>query len=297
MKTILPPALAYPHSSPILALPLAPGDTFANGERSTAPRQLLIGKTIVALNGEALPSPSEAKSSPGEEFGDPLNSPYPIPWQWILSTHQELQQLPQPEPRYYRSPAMVSPDGQYAAYSRLKMAIDPRFFRSTVSSVMFLEHLKTGELQTITAASPVAVEMLNQDEQRAAAAGMASVLLPVSWSVEGDRLLARQFEGLLSTSIASDYAVIWNRHNQETQTLNPKGIEYSNAVLLGWSQLDPEGVLFRAGVLGEEPWLLWLVTPSQTQLAAGDQPIVHGQQEQPVWSGAQLPTMAPTRLN
>lgn len=292
MKTILPPALAYPRSSPLLALPPAPGDDHGTREHSTTLRQLLIGKNIVALNGEALPSPSEAQSTPAEDLGDPLNSPYPIPWQWILTTHQELQQLPRPEPRYYRSPAMVSPDGGYAAYSRLKMAIDPRFFRSTVSSVMFLEDLKTGELQTITAASPLALEMVNQQEQSTAASGMASVLLPVSWSVEGDRLLARQFEGLLSTSLASDYAVIWNRHNHETQTLSPKGIEHSNAVLLGWSQLDPEGVLFRAGVLGEEPWLLWLVTPNQTQLAAGDQPIVHGQLQQPVWSGAQLTTLS-----
>jgi len=295
VKTILPPAVAYPRSNPFLALPLPMGDRLANGERPTGPRQLLIGKTLVTFNGEPLTSPTQF--SPESDFGDPLNSPYPIPWQWILTTHQELQQLPQPEPRYYRSPAMVSPDGQYAAYSRIKMAIDPRFFRSTVSTVMFLEDLKTGDLQTITAASPVAVEMVNQAEQSTAAAGMASVLLPVSWSKEGDRLLARQFGGLLSTSIASDYAVIWNRHNHETQTLTPKGIEHSNAVLLGWSQLDPEGVLFRAGVLGEEPWLLWLVNPSQTQLAAGDQPIVYGQRQQPVWSGAQLPTMTPTRLN
>ncbi|TVQ51589.1 MAG: hypothetical protein EA366_15190 [Spirulina sp. DLM2.Bin59] len=286
MKTILPPAVAYPRSSPFLALPLPSGDNHNNGQRLTGPRQLLIGKNLITLNGEALPSPAQA--SPAEDFGDPLNSPYPIPWQWILTTHQELQQLPQPEPRYYRSPAVVSPDGQYAAYSRLKMAIDSRFFRSTVSSVMFLENLKTGDLQTITAASPVAVEILNQVDQRATAAGMASVLLPVSWSKEGDRLLARQFEGLLSTSIASDYAVIWDRHSQTTQTLTPKGIDHSNAVLLGWSQLAPDGVLFRAGVLGEEPWLLWLVTPTQTQLAAGDQPIVHGQLQQPVWSGAQL---------
>ncbi|MEA5421069.1 hypothetical protein VB712_17725 [Spirulina sp. CCNP1310] len=292
MKTILPPAVAYPRSLPLLLLPLPSG-----AQSPTAPRQLLLGKNPVTLTGEPLPSPSETPSSPESDFGDPLNSPYPIPWQWILSTHQELQELPHLEPRYYRSPAMVSPDGQYAAYSRLKMAIDPRFFRSTVSSVMFLEDLKTGELQTITAASPVAVEMVNQTEQSKAAAGMASVLLPVSWSEGGDRLLARQFEGLLSTSIASDYAVIWDRHSHTTQTLSPKGIEHSNAVLLGWSQLDPEGVLFRAGVLGEEPWLLWLVNRSQTQLAAGDQPIVHGQRQQPVWSGAQLPTMAPTRVN
>lgn len=217
---------------------------------------------------------------------DPLNSNYPVPWNWVMATYADLKENPHPEPRYYRSPALISPDGLYAAYSRIAMQVKEQLFGSRVSSVMFLENLQTGELQTITASSPLAGDTLGGVGQHQP--GAISMLIPVSWSQEGDRLLARQFEGLFSASDASDFAVVWNRNTKITSTIAPVRVQYTNAVLLGWSTLYPQQVLFRAGSLGEESWPLWAVDIySETTLANDDKPIVYGRFQQPAWTGPQ----------
>ncbi|MBP0018877.1 MAG: hypothetical protein J7647_15180 [Cyanobacteria bacterium SBLK] len=217
---------------------------------------------------------------------DPLNSNYPVPWNWVMATYADLKENPHSEPRYYRSPALISPDGLYAAYSRIAMQVEEQLFGSRVSSVMFLENLQTGELQTITASSPLAGETLDEGGQYQP--GAISMLIPVSWSKEGERLLARQFEGLFSASDASDFAVVWNRNTRVTSTLAPVRVQYTNAVLLGWSTLYPQQVLFRAGSLGEDNWPLWAVdTYSETTLANDDKPIVYGRFQQPAWTGPQ----------
>ncbi|MGK7924202.1 MAG: hypothetical protein AB4290_02930 [Spirulina sp.] len=216
---------------------------------------------------------------------DPLNSNYPIPWHWVMATYADLKENPYPDPRYYRSSSLISPDGLYAAYSRIAMQVEEQLFGSRVSSVMFLENLETGELQTITASSPLAEDSLGGSDRQP---GAISILIPVSWSKEGDRLLARQFEGLFSASDASDYAVVWNRQTRITRTIAPVRVQYTNAVLLGWSTLYPQQVLFQAGVLGEEDWPFWAVDlDSQTTLANDDKPIVYGRFQQPVWTGPQ----------
>lgn len=151
---------------------------------------------------------------------------------------------------YYRSPSLVSPDGMYAAYSHIQMQSQPELYRSRVSSVMFVENLQTGELQVINATSPLADNPLVLME----VPGVISILTPVGWSKTSDRLLARQFEGLFSSSDASDFAVIWNRQQNRTSTVAPSQIAYNHdiSILLGWSQVDPNQVLFRAGNLGDE---------------------------------------------
>lgn len=223
---------------------------------------------------------------PPEVPTDPLNSNYPVPWNWVMATYADLKENPHPDPRYYRSPALISPDGLYAAYSRIAMQVQEQLFGSRVSSVMFLENLQTGELQTITASSPLAADSLGGQGQNQA--GAISILIPVSWSKEGDRLLSRQFEGLFSASDASDYAVVWNRNTKITHTIAPISVQYTNAVLLGWSTLYPQQVLFQAGLLGEENWPLWAVNlDSQTTLANDDKPIVYGRFQQPAWTGPQ----------
>ncbi|WP_265266015.1 hypothetical protein [Spirulina subsalsa] len=222
-----------------------------------------------------------------EVAADPLNSPHPIPWNWVMATYAEFGQSSYPEPRYYRSPALVSPDGEYAAYSRIQMYTDQSLYGSRVTSVMFLENLRTGDLQTITATSPLAGNPFNDNEE-AYQPGAISILIPVSWSEGGDRLLARQFEGLFSTSEASDYGVVWDRIHNRTSTVSPTRIQYTNAVLLGWSTLYPQQVLFRAGTLGEDHWPLWAVNQdNETTLASEDRPIVYGQTQAPVWTGPQ----------
>lgn len=223
---------------------------------------------------------------PGVQI-DPLNSPHPIPWNWVLATHAELCATNSSGVRYYRSPSLVSPDGQYAAYSRLQMEGQPELYHSRVMSVIFVENLQTGDLRTITATTPVPDNpMLGcQDTD---IPGRISILIPISWSKSSDRLLARQFEGIFNSTEASDLAVIWDRQKNRTTTLAPQGVQYDIAVLLGWSQTNPDCVLFRAGELGNERWPVWSVhLNGQTTLALEDELIVYGQVINQVWAGPQ----------
>ncbi|MEC4804513.1 MAG: hypothetical protein SAJ12_05035 [Jaaginema sp. PMC 1079.18] len=222
---------------------------------------------------------------------DPLNSAYPIPWNWVLATYAEFGatqgQSSSPLTRFYRSPSLMSPDGQYAAYSRIKMQAEANLYGCRVTSVMFLENTKTGDLRTITAASPLSDNLFGGSEE-AGNPGTISILIPVSWSKEGDRLLARQFEGLFNSSLASDYAVVWQRNDNQTFTLVPNTTQYTNAVLLGWSQAERDRVLFRAGNMGEEHWQMWAVNlTGETILARQDKPVVYGQVLNQVWTGPQ----------
>ncbi|NES20682.1 MAG: hypothetical protein F6K41_17555 [Symploca sp. SIO3E6] len=218
---------------------------------------------------------------------DPLNSPHPVPWSWVLATHAEVSRNGNVSARYYRSHSLISPDGQYATYSRIKIKGEPELYRSRITSVMFVENLQTGDLRTITASSPLADNPLTSSEE-ADLPGAFSILLPISWSNSSDRVLARQFEGLLGTSDASDYALVWNCQQNCPATIAPEGIYYNYAVLLGWSQNNPEQVLFRAGELGEEHWSMWSVALNgKTTLAAEDKPRVFGQIVNHVWAGPQ----------
>jgi hypothetical protein len=242
------------------------------------------------------PSPYEPAINQSQEQPqqvDPLDSPYPIPWSWIMDTQEEFSQKNASGFRYYRSPSLISPDGKYAAYTRLQMQVEPELFRSRVTSVLFLEDLSTGDLQVIQADSPLAKHLLEVGEAQDEAEelmGAISILMPVSWSANGDRLLARQFEGFFSTSDASDYAVIWNRQTNQMTTLSPNETEaeYNQAVLLGWNQEEPEQVLFQAGLLGEEDWSVWSVALNgQTALARQNHPITYGQMVSHSWTGSQ----------
>jgi len=160
-------------------------------------------------------------------------------------------------------------------------------YSSRVTSVMFLENLQTGDLQTLTASSPLSDNPLVANEE-ADMPGTISILIPVSWSKSSDRLLARQFEGILSTSDASDYAVVWDRQQNRTTTVAPEQIDYSTAVLLGWSQTKPDRVLFRAGEFGNERWSVLAVgLNGQTALALEDKPIIYGQVVNQIWAGPQ----------
>lgn len=218
---------------------------------------------------------------------DPLGSRHPIPWRWIINTHQEVSTESGSGIRYYRSQSLVSPDGQYAAYSRIKLRVQPELYRSRVSSVLFVENLQNGHLRAITPTSPFADHPFTIASSEVPQGAM-SVLVPVSWSSGGDRFLAREFDGIFNSSVASDYAVIWDRQQDKTSTVAPNNIEYTNAILLGWSQNHSNSVLFRAGMMGQSQWSLWAVDFDGMTVAANqDQPVLFGRTTDRAWSGAQ----------
>jgi len=218
---------------------------------------------------------------------DPLNSPHPVPWDWVMSTYETVSSQQEKGVRYYRSPALVSPDGEYAAYSRIQLQIEPELYRSRVSSVLFLENLQTGGLRVISGQSPFAQGMLRSDDRRLNP-GAITILMPVSWTEDGSRVLAREFEGWFSSSDISDYALVWERDSDQTHTLAPNTVGYTTAVLLGWSTNNPSQILFRAGAVGEEPWPLWAVSlGGETSLAMEDQPLVIGESQSSFWVGPQ----------
>ncbi|MDX2228098.1 MAG: hypothetical protein NW220_00580 [Leptolyngbyaceae cyanobacterium bins.349] len=218
---------------------------------------------------------------------DPLDSPHPIPWNWVLATLSASHSSHLAGTYYYRTQSLISPDQVYAAYSRIQMQVSLDYFGSSVTSVLFLENLQTGDLQAITPTSPLADNpFLNTGGDLQ---GRISIVMPVSWSQSGDRLLAREFESILGSDIASDYAVVVDRQRNRVHTVAPTRIRYTNAVLLGWSHLHPSRVLFRAGMMGDEHWQQWSVdTAGHTTLARGDRPILFGQVVSSVWTGPQM---------
>lgn len=219
---------------------------------------------------------------------DPLNSPHPVPWEWVMTTYAEVLATTGSGVRYYRSPSLISSDGRYAAYSRIQMQVQPELYRCRVSSVMFVENLQTGDLQTVVASSPLAEHPFSDGEE-ANFPGAIAILIPVSWNHTGDRILAREFEAMFSTSDMSDYAVIWDRNQNQSYTLSPARSFYTHAVLLGWSQTYPDEVLFKAGNLGDRTWPIWAVDLNGRTVAANqDKPLVFGQKVNNVWAGPQV---------
>jgi hypothetical protein len=218
---------------------------------------------------------------------DPLESPHPVPWGWVLATMTASSSNHRSGLAYYRTQTLISPDREYAAYSRIQMQVEPDYFRSHVTSVLFLENLRTGDLQAITPKAPLADNPFLSTGIDLV--GRVSIVIPVSWSEAGDRLLAREFESIFGSDVASDYAVVVDRKRNRVSTVSPTRIHYTNAVLLGWSQFYPERVLFRAGILGEENWQQWTVdVDGQTGLAKGDRAILYGQFINSVWTGPQM---------
>lgn len=249
---------------------------------------------IVGIQASSVDAPNPSNqtvavesSVPATSVQDPLNSPHPIPWQWIEQTQAMAGSATEAQMRYYRSHALVSPDGQYAAYSRIQMEILPGTVQDRVTSMLFLENIQTGDLQFVTASSPQ-VKNPNITEAEYEQPGMIAVLTPVAWSESGDRLLVRGFESRFGTDLASDYAVVWDRASGAQRAIVPTNISYTNAILLGWSQTHANQVLFRAGALGDESWPMVAVNSDGVAIAStSDQPLVYGQINRDFWNGPQ----------
>lgn len=218
---------------------------------------------------------------------DPLNSPFPIPWQWILNTQAAVSSGKHSGSELYRSPSLYDPQKRFAAYCRVRLQLKPAPYDGRVTSTLFIENLQTGALHTVIARSPLAPHPF-QDNDIVDAPGIISLLMPVSWSADGQKLLGRQFEGFLGSSEITDYGVVWQSDTQETLTLAPDpGIGYTHAILLGWSEQRSGEILFQAGCMGDEQWHSWTVDAGgNTSPAQGDQGVAYGEIASNAWSGS-----------
>ena len=230
---------------------------------------------------------------------DPIGSPHPIPWKWIVATQEAIAANGGSGVRHYRSVPVTSPDGRYIVYSRVQLEVRPEMYNSKVTSVMFVEDTQTNRLRVMASTAPISDPLLkiNRNVSSSEAvdtnSGNIGVLVPVSWSEKSDRFLARKFAGKFNTGDSTDQAVIWDRHKNHINTVAPAREEHEHekiAVLLGWSKNRPDHALFRAGEMGEENWPLVQVRSDGQSLNTtdADQPITFGQQITEVWTAHNL---------
>ncbi|MBD2357618.1 hypothetical protein H6G41_23890 [Tolypothrix sp. FACHB-123] len=274
---------------------------------NSLPREIILTQSLAATQVSPILKPAQPNANteipvseqPGSEqaANDPIGSPHPIPWKWILATQEAIASQGGSGVRYYRSVPVASPDGKYVVYSRVRLEVKPQMYNSRVTSVLFVEEVKTKKLRVIASTSVLGDPLLNvkQTQEAGQPEGTIGVLVPVSWSEKGDRFLARRFEGIFNTADATDRAVIWDSQNNQANTVSPVSESEDEhekiAVLLGWSKGQPDRVLFRAGQLGEEEWPLVQVAADgkivNTNTNA-DQPITFGQKHTDVWAGPQV---------
>ncbi|MBD2196191.1 MULTISPECIES: hypothetical protein [Calothrix] len=274
---------------------------------NSLPREIILTQSLAATQVTPILTPTQPNANPetpvSEQPGteqaanDPIGSPHPIPWKWITATQEAIASNGGSGVRYYRSVPVASPDGKYVVYSRVRLEVKPEMYNSRVTSVLFVEEVKTKKLRVIASTSLLGDPLLNvkQTPEAGQTDGTIGVLVPVSWSEKGDRFLARRFEGIFNTADATDRAVIWDSQNNQANTVSPVGESEEDhekiAVLLGWSKGQPDRVLFRAGQLGEEDWPLVQVAADGkivTTNTNADQPITFGQQHTDVWAGPQV---------
>ncbi|UKO99181.1 hypothetical protein [Nostoc sp. UHCC 0870] len=238
------------------------------------------------------PQPEDTSELPA----DPIGSPHPIPWKWIVSTQEAIGSKGMTGVRHYRSVPVVSPDGKFAVYSRVQIEVKPEMYNTRVSSVLFVENRETKRLRVMASTSTLHDPLVKNQAalaEQASKDGKIGVLVPVSWSEKSDRFLARRFEGVFNTGDSTDQAVIWDRQKNQANTVAPAQNEEDHekiAVLLGWSKNEPDHVLFRAGEMGEENWPLVKVavdgkTGSTTD---ADQPVTFGDKLTEIWAGPQV---------
>ena len=256
--------------------------------------QELAISTVTPKNGEIPVSERPNESEMAQT--DPIGSPHPIPWQWILATQEAIGAKGGSGVRYYRSIPVISPDGKYAIYSRVQMEVKPEMHNSRVNSVLFVEDRQTKRLRVMTSTSVVIDPLLKRQAILSAQGdndGKIGVLVPVSWSEKSDRFLARKFVAIFNTADATDQAVIWNRQQDNLNVLSPVQSQDDHekiAILLGWSKKQPNNVLFRAGELGEENWpLLQVANDGRTVdiSAEGDQAVTFGEKGS-IWADPQV---------
>jgi hypothetical protein len=196
---------------------------------------------------------------------DPLNSTYPVPWDVIWQKQAQATQSGKILTLRYQSATLVSPDGQRLAHSEINAQLSPEVTQSSVSSRLIITNAKGKVLQSI----PSTLHLGNDSvkETTAQPIGTLSILMPATWSKDGQQLLTRQFEAVLGSDMSSDYALVWNRKTQMVKTVTPTPQNYDTAILLGWSARNPDQILFRTAILGEQKTDLVAVSRDGTTIA------------------------------
>lgn len=124
----------------------------------------------------------EQVSIPNGVPADPMNSPHPIPWKWIVMTQEAIGGHGRSGVRQYRSAPLVSPDGRYAVYSRVQLEVEPEMHNSQVSSLLFIEDRQTKKLNILAKTSDT-LDMLSNNGKPTAQTnnqGKIGILVPVS---------------------------------------------------------------------------------------------------------------------
>jgi hypothetical protein len=216
--------------------------------------------------------PAPMNVSAPAQTQDPLNSAYPIPWAAIWENQTKATQTGKVLTLRYLSGKVTSPDGQQQAHSEINLQLSPELTQSYVSSKLIIADAKGKVLQRIPSTLHLGDGKVK--ETTAIPVGTLSILVPATWSQDGQQLLARQFEAVLGSDVSSDYALVWNRKTQMVKTVTPTPQNYDTAILLGWSPRNPDRVLFRTTVLGEQQTNLVAVTHDGTTIAfEGNQPL------------------------
>jgi hypothetical protein len=171
----------------------------------------------------------------------------------------------------YVSEAIASPDGQLKAHSVLSLELHPAVTQSRIVSHLIITDAKGAEIQRVASSMHLGDGMV-KETSGASIAGTLSILMPATWSTDGQQLLARQFEAVFGSDVSSDYALVWSRKTQQSKTVAPVPQDYDTATLLGWSQRNPDQILFRTAILGETHTTLVAVNHNGTTVASeGDQ--------------------------
>jgi hypothetical protein len=211
---------------------------------------------------------------------DPLNSAYPIPWAMIWDNQTKATQTGKVLTLKYLSGKVTSPDGQRQAHSEINLQLSPELTQSYVSSKLIIADAKGKVLQQIPSTMHLGDGKVK--ETAAISVGTLSILMPAAWSKDGQQLLTRQFEAVMGSDVSSDYALVWNKKTQLVKTVTPTPQDYDTAILLGWSPQNPNQVLFRTTILGEQQTNLVAVTPNGATVASeSSQPLPMGNRMHP----------------
>lgn len=238
---------------------------------------LSLIQSAPSVSGTA-PVRSSHQAAPATQAQDPLNSAYPVPWDMIWKNQTQATQSGKVITLRYVSGAIASPDGQRNAHSEISLELHPDVTQSRVASHLIITNAKGAEIQKIASSMHLGDGMVKETSATAAPVGTLSILMPATWSKDGQQLLARQFEAVFGSDVSSDYALIWNRNTQQVKTVAPVPQDYDTAILLGWSHRNPDQILFRTAILGEKNTALVAVNRDGITVASeGDRILPLGQ--------------------